>query len=206
MADLVLNQKPIEVPYGGYVKSAVATEGYNVVTITPSGNFEAKYRVDYGGSNVGGTAPEGSPIPYPWCQKWANSSIKVNNLNTQEDQSFWAGLYGFNQNPTKPLENVDIGQYESAGKQTSSGNMTLTLTNRSANSVLLIYIVGSNAPQCIALNTDPDNLPPQYQNLGDFFKAVKENTFQVSKNWYGQYMYVINLSLTAGDNVNVRLQ
>jgi hypothetical protein len=192
--DLILNASPVLVAPGGHTQAKVATQGYNVVTIAPIENFDVDYRIDYGSSNVPGIAPRGAPIPWPICQDWNNSKIVVNNINAQQGNAN-VGLYGFNNQPTQPLPGTqNIGQYQSAGGQTTTSNMTLSLRHDGPNAVIVFVIVGSAAPEAYALNTSKDNLPPQYKDLKNFV-AVDGPTKQITKNFWGQYVFVINASL-----------
>ena len=193
---LSLNAPPLYVRPDDSVDSCRPTQGYNVVTLAPARNLESTFRIDYGGESRDGVLPPGSPVPLPLTQEWGDSNIKVNNTSPDRGAAFVAGLFGFNNRPTCPLHGtVRLMQYESAGAQTSSAPMTLTLRNRSQEASLVSIIVGPNPPLNVALNTNPKDLPPQWQEL-KHFKAIQEQTFQISKNFFGQYVFVINASLT----------
>ena len=100
-------------------------------------------------------------------------------------------------------KNVD--QYKSIGGQSTSVIQTLTLTARSQSATLALVIVGANKPVPVFLNTKKGDLPPIWQTLDN---AVFEagNTYQESKNFFGQTIYIVNLSLTEDATFDTRLQ
>ncbi len=202
-----LNSMPIKVPNSGSVSTAQATEGYNVITITPPGNYSANSLIKYGGNSKTISVPPGSPVLYPLIQSFNNSMVEVQNNNTQEGQAIEAGWYSLSHSPTCPLSssNTKVDQYVSIGGQSSSSIQTLTLTARTTSATLALLIVGGNKPVPVFLNINKQNLPPIWQTLDG---AIYEdgNTYQVSKNFYGQYVYLVNLSLTNDSVFEARFQ
>lgn len=205
--DMKLNTSPVLVDYSQSTQTSQSTQGYNVITITPKGNYSADAQINYGSSSLNQNIPSGSPVVYPIVQKFNNSTVEVKNINQQENTSFYSGWYALSQSPDKKLtnSNTEVNQYKSIGSQTSSGMQTLSLTARSTSATLAIVIVGGNEPLLVFLNTDKSNLPPAWQDL-DNCVYESGNTYQESKNYYGQTMYIVNTSLTTDASFDARIQ
>ena len=205
--DMRLNVPPVKVAANESTVTNVPTEGYNVISITPNGNYAAQAQLLYGGSSQIQHIPAGTPVIYPVIQSFGDNTVKVNNLNTQQGTTLLAGWYALSTSPDEKLVNrpTNVNQYRSIGAQTSSGIQALTLEARSTQATLALLIVGGNKPVPVFLNTDKNNLPPAWQNLDNAIFEIG-NTYQVSKNFYGQTMYIVNVSLTDGATFDARLQ
>ena len=205
--EMEMNSSPITVEANEKTQTECATEGYNVFSIAPKGNYSVDALLTYGGQSKPQSIPAGSPVPYPIIQQFDNSIVEVSNRNTQENTSLFAGWYALSTSPDYPLRNTptDLKQYKSAGIQASSSIQTLTLTARTASATLAIVIVGANKPIPVFLNTKKEDLPPAWSNLDN---AIYEsgNTYQETKNYYGQYVYIVNISLTEDAHFSARFQ
>ncbi|MDC8005198.1 hypothetical protein POV27_14145 [Aureisphaera galaxeae] len=205
--DMFMNVPPVEVPANETSQTNVATEGYNVITITPNGNYSVQAQLLYGSDSKTQNVPAGSPVVYPIVQQFGNNVIQVNNLNTQQDTALLSGWYALSTSPNEKLVNTPttVKQYQSIGAQTTSSIQTLTLEARSTAATLAILIIGGNKPVPVFLNTNKGNLPPAWQNLDN---AVFEtgNTYQMSQNFFGQTMFIVNVSLTKGATFDARIQ
>lgn len=205
---LILNEPPLTVDaQGTAVSTVVPTDGFEIVTIEPT-NVEVgvSYRITYGGSFKSGELSKGANIPLPIVQTWNNANVKVENISPNATASFKTGIYGISSKFTKPLgASTTLSQYESASRQGGTQVQTLTFKNNTNDAVLLFYAVGAGQPQAIALNTDPSSLPPQWQGIPGF-QATLNPTFQVTQNFFGQQIFVMNLSLIASNSITVLLQ
>lgn len=189
---IYLNKRPISIPNMQYAISERALQGYNVVTVKPSDNYAQSYRLMVGGKPEEGDLDGGAPIPLPLVRKFG-STLRIDNTSTQKNTRFDAGIYTFTEKPTVPI-GQPIGPYHSAGARTLAQPQTLMLRCTGTQSALAIVFVGNQAPQCYALNTE--KLPPQWQGLPNFTPVPQEVHRLPAENYYGQYMFIVNVSST----------
>jgi len=205
--EMLMNTTPVVVEANDKTQTNQATEGYNVFTIAPRGNFSVDALLTYGADSKVQQIPAGCPLPFPIIQQFNNSIVNISNRNTQENTALLSGWFALSTSPNFLLQNnpTELKQYKSAGVQATSGIQTLTLTARSVSASLAIVIVGANKPVPVFLNTNKADLPPAWQNLEN---AVFEtgNTFQETKNFFGQTVYIVNVSLTEEATLTARFQ
>ncbi|WP_035240586.1 hypothetical protein [Desulfobacter vibrioformis] len=202
MASVYFNRPPIEVGPNGSVSSdnPVPVASTSIFTVQPT-NIAANYQVQYGSTFFSKPIPSGTPIPYPISKKWDNNAVTIKNLSQASEGNIFVGYFGMPEVVTDPVSSAKLGQYQLCSIKTKTSPMTLSLTNRTSNSLLVAVIQGGSQPNFIALNTPSDNLPPVYQDVPNF-SNVSGNTWDVTYNWYGATLTIINLCLTTvGDTI-----
>lgn len=202
MANLYFNRYPMNV---GPNKSVTSTDpvpvaSTSILTVQPT-NIAAEYQVQYGSNFFSKSIPSGTPIPYPMSKEWNSNAVTIKNLSQKSEGEIFAGYYGMPEYVDRPVTSANLDQYQLCSIKTTTAPMTLSLTNRTSNSVLVAVIQGGSQPNFIALNTPSDTLPPVYQDVPNFV-SVPGNNWSVDHNWYGATLTVINLCLTTvGDTV-----
>ena len=162
-------------------------------TIQPD-NREAHYRFNFGSTTFDKTLPINVPVPYPVFAQWNNNQVTVKNLSTPAEATIQVGYFGTPADVSSPSSgSAVIGQFESCNIATNTSNMTLSLTCRSTNSVMIAIIQGGQLPVFVALNTD--NLPPIFDQVPNLVK-VAGNNWSTNNNWFGATLSMVNVSLT----------
>lgn len=202
MASVYFNKPPIEVGPNGSVSSEkpVPVASTSIFTVQPT-NIAANYQVQYGSTFFSKPIPSGTPIPYPISKEWDNNAVTIKNLSQASEGNIFVGYFGMPEVVKDPVSSAELGQYQLCSIKTKTSPMTLSLTNRTSNSLLVAVIQGGNQPNFIALNTPSDNLPPVYQDVPNF-SNVSGNNWNITHNWYGATLTIINLCLTTvGDTM-----
>jgi len=202
MASVYFNKPPIEVGPNGSVSSEkpVPVASTSIFTVQPT-NIAANYQVQYGSTFFSKPIPSGTPIPYPISKEWDNNAVTIKNLSQASEGNIFVGYFGMPEVVKDPVSSAELGQYQLCSIKTKTSPMTLSLTNRTSNSLLVAVIQGGNQPNFIALNTPSDNLPPVYQDVPNF-SNVSGNNWNITHNWYGSTLTIINLCLTTvGDTM-----
>ena len=202
MASVYFNRPPIKVGPNGSVNSddPVPVASTSIFTVQPT-NIEANYQVQYGSTFFSKPIPSGTPIPYPISKEWNSNAVTIKNLSQKSEGEIVVGYFGMPEVVTDPVSSAELGQYQLCSIKTKTSPMTLSLTNRTSNSLLVAVIQGGSQPNFIALNTPSDNLPPVYQSVPNF-SNVDGNNWSITHNWYGATLTIINLCLTTvGDTM-----
>lgn len=206
MSKLKLNKEPIEVKFGKTVPTSVRTEGYNVITISPSNQYSTSAQVAYGADTKPVNIPQGTKVLFPLIKDFENSLVEVTNQNDQDNTSLMAGWYGLSSAPDVKISNKNkkVVQYKSIGGQTSSGNQTLKITVTSTDATLALIIIGDNKPIPVFFNVKKTELPPQWEEI-DNAVFPGSSTYSDSRKFFGQTIFIVNLSLTEDATFQARL-
>ncbi|MEL7145790.1 MAG: hypothetical protein AAFO69_05445 [Bacteroidota bacterium] len=205
MSNLRLNKQPISIAGDSSVESNTRADGYNVITVAPTSNRSTSAEISGAREGLQSVAlPEGTKVCYPFVGDFNNNFITVSN--TDSNNALKAGWYALSSEPGYVLSgnSQSFDQYESIGTQASASRQTLRLSVKPGNVTMAILIVGNQKPVPVYFNITEEELKDagiDYPDNAEF----PDQTYVSRKNFMGQTIYIVNVSMIAGSLITASL-
>lgn len=206
MIKLTANTTPREITPDKTAQTNKTTDGYNVFTVTPSSDYSAEAQIISSGQVIKDIKlAAGVKVPYPFSKDFKKAIVNIKNISDNDQHSIKAGWYTLSSSPTSIIDNTKktVNQYDSIGGQGASSPQTLRIQTISNNAMLALVFIGSNSPIPVFLNKDQADIPESWKMLKN--AEFVDNTYKLSKNFYGATIFVVNVSLNSTDVFNVNL-
>jgi hypothetical protein len=208
---LILNAAPQTIANGS---NGIVTQVNNasVITIAPQ-NQDVTVAVTTAGAAMPGSPfsiPGTVQMPYPIVStNWGGNNVSVLNASQVQSANVSAGFFGVASppSPTLPISSSyqTINQFQSIGGNSTSGPATIQLLATNNNVTAVMLFGNGNTPQMYVLNY-VDSLPPIFQQLPTgVLHTVPGNLATITGNFWGNYMFLVNVSMAVTSGAQVRL-
>lgn len=171
---------------------------YPLLTFQSMHNTSVEFSISAGGGIESFSIPRGSPMLLPYSKNLSGNAIRVINKSVHSSL-LKVGYFDFSAKSTYSLlstgTKISLSQYESIMGRTLARSSQLFIFCSQPS--LLALMTSDSSLEFIAIKMSEDNSQEVYKHLNENIKYISNDHYNLSKNWLGSVLGVVNVSLTS---------